>query len=127
MKRKAPETLLEFIDYLQPLTKRVRFAPEEKVLPQHYSYDSEVHASPLSSPSSRASFESDSLEEFPDSSAGEREAFSMDEYLARDPLAGKPSNCRMPLKSLVEAIKWLLGQKRFLQKEISEALGVRCV
>lgn len=140
MKRKAPETLLEFSEYLHPVTKRFKFTPaplEPLVFSsdhlQDYSYDSDFHSSPVSSPSYQISCESDSAEEVASSPVQRRRSnsvsstddFSLEEFLAQDPLADKPSNSRKPLKSLVHAIKWITENKRILQKEISDALGVR--
>merc|ERR1712046_267747 len=70
MKRKAPETLLEFSDYLHPVNKKFKFTPEPleplAFSSQHpfddYSYESDFHSSPVSSPSYQNSSESDSLE-----------------------------------------------------------------
>jgi hypothetical protein len=140
MKRKASETLLEFSDYLHPATKRFKFTPEplEPLVlssrPLHYfSFDSHFHSSPVSSPSYQNSCESDTSEEVATSPPQKRrsnsvistEEFNVEEFLAQDPLADKPTNSRKPLKSLVHAIKWITENKRILQKEISDALGVR--
>lgn len=143
MKRKAPETLLEFSDYyLHPATKKFKFTPEplEPLVfssqpMREYAYESDFHSSPVSSPSYHNSCESDSAEEVAASPPQRRRSnsvesigdFSLEEFLAQDPLADKPSNSRKPLKSLVHAIRWITENKRVLQKEISDAVGVRCV
>ncbi len=153
MKRKAPETLLEFSDYIIPVrNKRRRLANDAGIDgwtgPAGQLFDSSETCSPIPSPNSSVdyspvespvnsslddSFEMESVttstpEASPKKSKKRNQSadeFDIELIIAHDPLFDKPMNCRKPLTILIRAIKWLVEHMRVHQKDVSDALGVR--
>lgn len=155
MKRKAPETLLEFSDYIIPVqNKRMKltnhaaidgwsahlgqlndsFDLESPPLSPNFSPESSAVGSPVNSSLDDSFNEMEVLDSSPESSPKKTQRkktmksaveFDVESVLSHDPLMDKPMNCRKPLKILVRAIKWLYEQKNILQKDVSDVLGVR--
>lgn len=145
MKRKAPETLLEFSDYILPL-KRIKFAPStpeemdgpQQIIATYYgAYDLATENNSSYSPWESRSKDllSDDLQPLGDGgiiirSSVSSPSSSMHEHyfesiITDDSLAKKPASSKAPLDVFVEAIKWLIEEKRLVQREVANDLSVR--
>jgi hypothetical protein len=130
MKRKAPETLLEFSDYIIPTQwKKYRASSEEK----NGGSDSN-QSNPNNNQDDSESLHLDVYDGSSDykNSEGKEEEnievptdFDITTVYDLDPVATKPLNSKLPHKTLLLAIKWILANRKMLQRDVSEALGVR--
>lgn len=132
MKRKAPETLLEFSDYIIS-TQWKKYRPTTS----EYTVDSpnlNQNALPNNQDGAESSLHLEVYDGSSDhkNSEGKEEEnmevpvdFDITTVYDLDPVATKPANSKLPHKTLLIAIKWILAKKKMLQRDISESLGVR--
>jgi hypothetical protein len=148
MKRKAPETLLEFSEYILPL-KRTKFTPQFQnvSLPQqqlNFSYyEGEYRDLAYNNQPSCTSCEHEATnEDFYDdlhssgsggnttrspvsSSSSTMHDYYFDLIISDELLAKKPASSKWPLDGFVDAIKWLIDRYTLVQREVAYALSVR--
>jgi hypothetical protein len=136
MKRKAPETLLEFSEYILPL-KRIKLHPEPESPPQtDFGYEESPYEIECDQYGDRVETngKEDSYGDWPFSTENTRSAtfttsivqdFYIDTILSDDLLAKKPLDCKEPIDNFVEAIKWLIESRRLIQRQVAHELDVR--
>jgi len=121
MKCKAPETLLEFSDYLHTFScKWLKSITSSST--SHGDNDCESCSPPSLQLVPDGFSDVDAALGSPPTGSNE---FDISTITSRNFHAYKPTNCQTPHQTLVLALKWIVAHKNIMQKDISDAVGVR--